>query len=145
MPEKKSEDERRKSGQQPGAEKPGAEKPGAEKPGAGQPGDEASEPGQEPSFEASLASLEQIVHDLEEGKLGLNEALGRYEEGVRLLRRCYGLLERAERRIELLSGIDAEGNPITQPFADPAAGSLEKKGEGRSRRRTAPPEENAER
>lgn len=73
-----------------------------------------------PTFEQALAKLEGIVHDLEEGDLGLNEALARYEQGVRLLRQSYDLLEGAERRIELLSGIDADGNPITRPFDDSA-------------------------
>ncbi len=39
---------------------------------------------------------------------------------MKLLRRCHDLLQRAERRIELLSGVDAEGNPITTPLEDPA-------------------------
>ena len=42
------------------------------------------------------------------------------EQSVELLRQSYELLERAERRIELLSGVDVEGNPITQPFDDSA-------------------------
>jgi exodeoxyribonuclease VII small subunit len=75
---------------------------------------------EQPSFEQSLKRLEEIVHHLEEGDLGLNEALERYEEGVKLLRQSYDLLQKAERRIELLSGVDAEGNPITQPFDDTA-------------------------
>jgi len=73
-----------------------------------------------PTFEQALAKLEGIVHDLEEGDLGLNEALAQYEQGVKLLRQSYDLLEGAERRIELLSGVDADGNPITQPFDDSA-------------------------
>jgi exodeoxyribonuclease VII small subunit len=68
------------------------------------------------SFEQALASLEHIVHDLEEGKLGLAESLSRYEQGVSLLKRCHQLLERAERRIELLTGVDAAGNPVTEVF-----------------------------
>src|SRR5512136_638733 len=72
------------------------------------------------SFEDALKRLEQIVHALEEGELGLNEAMERYEEGVKLLRQSYELLHRAERKIELLSGVDAEGNPITEPFDDSA-------------------------
>jgi len=67
-------------------------------------------------FEQSLARLEEIVHALEDGSLGLNEALAQYEQGVKLLRQSYDLLQRAERRIELLSGVDAEGNPVTEPF-----------------------------
>ncbi len=73
-----------------------------------------------PSFEKALKRLEEIVHLLEEGEIGLDEALERYEEGVKLLRQTYELLGRAERRIELLSGVDAEGNPIAQPFDDRA-------------------------
>jgi exodeoxyribonuclease VII small subunit len=73
-----------------------------------------------PSFEQSLQRLEEIVHLLEEGELGLDEAVQRYEEGVKLLRQSYETLERAERKIELLSGFDAEGNPLTQPFDDEA-------------------------
>jgi exodeoxyribonuclease VII small subunit len=72
------------------------------------------------SFEQSLQRLEEIVHLLEEGDLGLSDAMQRYEEGVKLLRQSYELLERAERKIELLSGVDAEGNPVTQPFDDTA-------------------------
>ncbi len=79
-----------------------------------------------PSFEAALASLEAIVHDLEDGDLGLAEALARYEAGIKHLRHCYDLLEQAERKIELLTGVDAEGRAKTVPFAEdePAAAEL---------------------
>ena len=42
----------------------------------------------EPSFEKDLEQLERIVEELESGKLPLDSALKRYEEGVRLTRRC---------------------------------------------------------
>ena len=90
-----------------------------------------------PNFEQALTTLETIVHDLEDGELGLTDALGRYEEGVKLLKQCYGLLERAERRIELLSGVDADGNPITQPFDDESSLSLDEKAQSRAKRRSA--------
>jgi exodeoxyribonuclease VII small subunit len=77
------------------------------------------------SFEESLGQLEAVVHDLEEGGLGLEEALARYEEGVRHLRRCYRALRHAERKIELLAGIDAEGEPITEPLDEPASQDAE--------------------
>jgi exodeoxyribonuclease VII small subunit len=88
-----------------------------------------------PSFEQALEHLEQIVHQLEEGEVGLAEALDHYEKGVGLLKQCYGLLERAERRIELLSGVDAAGNPITEPFTDEEP-TLDEKSQNRARRRT---------
>ena len=84
------------------------------------------QPPEAPSFEQTLGRLEEIVHLLEEGKIGLDEALGRYEEGVGLLRKAYELLERAQRRISLLSGLDSEGNPILRPMEDAASFSLER-------------------
>ncbi len=95
-------------------------------------------PADQPTFEQSLKRLEEIVRSLEEGDIGLNEALQQYEEGVKLLRQSYELLQRAERRIELLSGVDAEGNPITQPFDDTATIDQDELGKRRGRRRSAP-------
>ncbi|MCO6459542.1 MAG: exodeoxyribonuclease VII small subunit [Pirellulaceae bacterium] len=92
----------------------------------------ASEP---PTFEAALQRLEAIVQQLEDGDLGLEQALARYEEGVGHLKRCYDLLGRAERKIELLASVDEEGNCRTQPF-DEGQMSLEDKQEARSRRRS---------
>ena len=88
------------------------------------------------TFEESLDALEKIVADLESGKLGLSEALSCYEDGVKHLKSCQQLLERAERKIELLSGVDADGNPVTQPFEDIEAESLETKAASRGQRRT---------
>jgi exodeoxyribonuclease VII small subunit len=72
--------------------------------------------GASPTFEGALAELQQIVHDLEEGDLGLEPSLVRFEEGIRLLRSCCRILEEAEQKIEILTGTDAAGNPVTEPF-----------------------------
>lgn len=69
-----------------------------------------------PTFETALEELQTIVHELEEGRLGLETSLTRFEQGVGLLRNCYRLLEQAEQRIEVLTGTDAQGNAITAPF-----------------------------
>lgn len=90
----------------------------------------------EPNFEESLEKLEAIVNDLEEGQIGLSETLARYEEGIGLLKQCYQLLDRAEQRIALVAGLDAEGNPRTEPFDALASESLEEKAANRSERRT---------
>ncbi len=86
--------------------------------------------GQEPTFEQALEQLEAIVHDLEEGRIGLAESLSRYEQGIKLLKQCYGLLQRAERRIELLSSADSQGRAETEPFDDQVM-SLEEKTQAR--------------
>lgn len=87
------------------------------------------------NFEQSLAELEAIVTDLEGGDLGLEEALSRYEQGIRHLKHCHAQLARVSRRIELLSGIDAAGNPIVVPFDEQVEDSLEEKQATRGRRR----------
>jgi exodeoxyribonuclease VII small subunit len=69
-----------------------------------------------PTFETALEELQNIVHELEEGRLGLENSLARFEQGVGLLKNCHRLLEQAEQRIEVLTGTDAQGNPITAPF-----------------------------
>jgi exodeoxyribonuclease VII small subunit len=68
------------------------------------------------TFEDSLAELERLVRELEDGRLGLDDALARYEQGVGLIKHCYGQLRRAEQRILLLTGIDEAGQPILQPL-----------------------------
>lgn len=90
-----------------------------------------------PSFEEALERLETIVHDLEEGQVGLEESLAQYESGVKLLRHCYNLLGRVERRIELLSQVDDQGNPVTEPFGEEGDETLSEKAASRSQRRTA--------
>ena len=87
------------------------------------------------TFEQGLADLEAIVHRLEEGEAPLAQALADYEAGVGLLKHCYELLEMAERRIELLRGLDATGEPVTEPFDDTAL-SLEEKAQARGKRRS---------
>lgn len=72
------------------------------------------------SFEASLASLQQIVAQLEEGSLPLEVSLARFEEGTRLLRHCHAVLQSAERRIEILTNFTEDGQAVTEPFDDTA-------------------------
>ena len=95
-------------------------------------------PAQPTSFEAALARLEDIVHRLEDGDVGLAEALEHYEQAVGYLRQCYQLVERAERKIELLCGVDAEGRAEVEIFADPGneEGELTSKAAQRSQRRS---------
>jgi exodeoxyribonuclease VII small subunit len=68
------------------------------------------------TFEESLLALERMVHELEDGKLGLDEALACYEQGVSLIKSCHQQLSQAEQRIVRLTGTDEAGQPILQPF-----------------------------
>ena len=85
------------------------------------------------TFEASLAELDAIVHQLEDGELGLADSLARYELGVKHLKHCYQLLQSAEQKIDLLTGVQRDGAPITEPFATDAATLEESAGRRRNK------------
>jgi exodeoxyribonuclease VII small subunit len=83
-----------------------------------------SEPhSEEPSFEDSLLQLERTVRELEDGQLGLEDALARYEEGVSLIKRCYSRLREAEMRILELTGTNEAGEAVLQAFKHEATTS----------------------
>lgn len=56
----------------------------------------------EPTFEAAQAELERIVHQLESGKVELEEALVLWERGEELHRLCVAKLDSAQGKIEEL-------------------------------------------
>ncbi|MCK5577886.1 MAG: exodeoxyribonuclease VII small subunit [Planctomycetes bacterium] len=66
-------------------------------------------------FEDHLHRVEKIVEELESGELDLEAAIGRYESGVRSLKKCYETLGQMEKKIELLIK-DEKGNFTTKPF-----------------------------
>ena len=96
-----------------------------------------------PTFEQALERLEAIVRDLEEGRIGLAEAMQRYEQGVSLLKQCYGMLESAEQRIELLTGVDADGRAVTTKFEHIESTAQAAQEQPRSRRRSTAKKEPA--
>jgi exodeoxyribonuclease VII small subunit len=55
-----------------------------------------------PSAEALLTRLDEVVRELEAGELPLEQALARFEEGVKLVRDGEQLLASVEQRIEML-------------------------------------------
>ena len=71
-----------------------------------------------PTFEETLKKLEEIVSYLESGKADLDTSLAKYEEGVRLLRQCRAILNRAEQKIEILRNANAETGEIQTEPAD---------------------------
>jgi len=68
-------------------------------------------------FEKALQKLEKIVSDLESGEVSLEDALKKYEEGVRLSRECQLKLSQAEKKIEILSKTLA-GDFVAEPFRE---------------------------
>lgn len=66
------------------------------------------------SFEKAIQRLGEIVESLEEGEQPLEESLALFEEGMTLARSSQEILERAERRIEELLGVDAQGRAVVR-------------------------------
>ena len=66
-------------------------------------------------FEADLGRLEEVVSRLEKGGTTLQESLGLFEEGIRLLQKLQRILELAEMRLEELVE-DSEGKLGTRSF-----------------------------
>ena len=68
------------------------------------------------TFETSLKRLGEIVDSLEKGELPLEDSLKLFEEGTKLARLAQERLNKAEKRIDELLGVDESGNPKTKPF-----------------------------
>ena len=80
---------------------------------------DARETDKENGFDQKLARLEALVAELEQGGLGLEPAIERYQEGIGLLKECHRALAGYQRRVEELS---REAESEIRPFeGDPDA------------------------
>jgi len=61
------------------------------------------------SFEDAIKELELIVESLENGSIGLEESITKYERGEALKVHCNNLLNKAEARIEKIN-LNATGS-----------------------------------
>ncbi|MBN1404963.1 MAG: exodeoxyribonuclease VII small subunit [Candidatus Omnitrophica bacterium] len=68
-------------------------------------------------FEAALKKLEAIVEELEGGDLSLNDAIKKYEEGMKLSHLCTKKLHDIEKKIEVLVK-DASGDVSAKTFGE---------------------------
>ena len=74
-------------------------------------------------FDTRMERLESIVGELEGGGLALEPAIGRYQEGIELLKECHGVLSGFKQQVEELTR-DAE--EALRPFeADPDLDELQ--------------------
>ena len=77
-------------------------------------------------FEDHLKQVEEVVKSLEGGKIGLEESIQKYEAGIKALRHCYGILEQAEKKIQLLVK-DKDGSLGTEDFEPSPPGKTPRK------------------
>ena len=69
---------------------------------------------EEINFEEAMKKLEQITAELEKGDLSLDEAVKKFEEGIKLSKQCNKILEDTEKRINIL--INNDGNITEENF-----------------------------
>ncbi len=67
-----------------------------------------------PDFEQSLADLESLVTQMENGDLTLEASLNAFEEGIKLTRECQTMLDQAEQKVHILTS--QNGELKTEPF-----------------------------
>src|SRR5205809_3484029 len=71
------------------------------------------------NFESAMERLEEIVEQMESGKMPLEDLIVRYEEGMKLVKICQERLASAEQRIEIITRNSA-GKAVVKNF-EPAA------------------------
>jgi exodeoxyribonuclease VII small subunit len=69
------------------------------------------------TFESALNELEEIVKQMESGDLCLEDAVKKYESGMKQSKFCLDLLDKTEKKISLLSK-DGNGNIKEELFED---------------------------
>lgn len=67
------------------------------------------------TFEEGIRQLEKIVNELEAGDMPLEDAVKKYEEGIRISKLCNQKLDETEKKIMILAQ-DSDGNVIDKPF-----------------------------
>jgi exodeoxyribonuclease VII small subunit len=77
-----------------------------------------------PNFETSLKELEEIVEQLETSDLALDETLAKYENGIKMYKQCYQILEKAEKKINILLK-NSTGDIRTEEFKLKKSGDME--------------------
>ena len=60
------------------------------------------------SFEEQINELENIIKELEEGKLNLDESVSKFEAGMKISKECNKMLEDAEKKITILLNQDGD-------------------------------------
>ncbi|CAN5441267.1 hypothetical protein BH09PLA1_BH09PLA1_10680 [soil metagenome] len=74
------------------------------------------------TFEDALRELEEILSQIENGNVGLEESLVKYERGNFLIQHCRGVLSGAEKQIDALSsgeGNSNEESPSSETMTKP--------------------------
>ena len=70
---------------------------------------------QEVKFEEAMQELESIASELEKGNLSLEESVAKFEEGMKISKKCSEIIEQAEKKITIL--LQKDGNIEEENFS----------------------------
>ena len=73
---------------------------------------EAPDPPDAASFEAAYRELQQVIAQLDDGGLGLEDAVRLFERGTELVKQCQRIVDDAEQRVTRLAAESA--SPLTE-------------------------------
>jgi exodeoxyribonuclease VII small subunit len=70
------------------------------------------------SYEQAYEQLQEIVQQIEQGQVGLEESVARYEDSMKLIAHCRRILAQAEQKVLELQQ-NAQGQSALEPFQMP--------------------------
>ena len=57
------------------------------------------------TLEESFETLDEIIENLQSGELTLEESFKKYEEGMKLIKNCNDVIDKVEKKLEVISGV----------------------------------------
>jgi len=70
------------------------------------------------NFEKALEELENIADELASGRLSIDEAIKKYEDATKAYKRCHAMLDKASKRIKILTEENGRLKTGEQVLAD---------------------------
>lgn len=67
------------------------------------------------SYEQAYEQLQEIVQQIEQGQVGIEESVARYEDAMKLIAHCRRILKQAEQKVLQLQQ-NSEGHVSLEPF-----------------------------
>jgi exodeoxyribonuclease VII small subunit len=71
------------------------------------------------TYEQAYEHLQEIVQQIEQGQVGLEESVARYEDAMKMIAHCRRILQKAEQKVLQLQQ-DSEGRATLEPFQIPS-------------------------
>jgi exodeoxyribonuclease VII small subunit len=68
----------------------------------------------QPSLEESIAEINILIEQMEQGELSLEQSLGQFERGIGLIKHCQKILQDAEQKVQIL--IQNNSQEDLQPY-----------------------------